>query len=157
VGIYPLRVYADTSVFGGAFDEEFREPTRRSFDEIVEGRFTLVTSVLVRDEPALAPDRVREFARGILAQAEIAEVCEAATALRTAYLSAGVVSNRWETDALHVAVATVESCALIVSWNFAHHVNVDRIRKYCAVNALEGYGPVDIRTPAEVVHREEDL
>lgn len=27
----PLRVYADTSVFGGVFDAEFEEPSRKFF------------------------------------------------------------------------------------------------------------------------------
>ena len=157
MGIYPLRVYADTSVFGGAFDEEFREPTRRFFDEVIEGRFRLVTSTIVRDELAPAPERVREFGRSVLAGAEVAEITGAARGLRAAYLASGVVAARWETDALHVAVATVESCALVVSWNLKHHVSLDRIRKYCAVNALEGYGAIDIRTPAEVVQYEEDV
>ena len=157
MGIYPLRVYADTSVFGGVFDEEFAEATRGFFDEVVQGRFRLVTSILVRNELAPAPERVREFARGALAEAEIVEVREASTALRAAYLAAGVVSERWRADALHVAVATVGSCRLIVSWNLRHHVSLDRIRRYCAVNALEGYPPIEIRTPAEVVQYEEDV
>jgi len=37
-----LRVYADTSVFGGCFDEEFSEESRKFFEEIKGGRFLLV-------------------------------------------------------------------------------------------------------------------
>jgi predicted nucleic acid-binding protein len=157
VGIYPLRAYADTSVFGGVFDEEFRESTRRFFDEVVEGRFELVTSTVVAGELAPAPAQVRDFAEEMLPWTQIVGPSRSAAALQEAYIAAGVLPRRWATDALHVSIATVESCALIVSWNFAHHVNVDRIRGYCAVNALEGYGPIDIRTPAEVVRYEEDL
>ena len=36
-----MKVYADTSVFGGAFDQEFAKPTRQFFAEIDAGRFTL--------------------------------------------------------------------------------------------------------------------
>lgn len=39
-----LRLYADTSVFGGCFDEEFAEDSRKLFEEIREGRFILVGS-----------------------------------------------------------------------------------------------------------------
>ncbi|GMU24264.1 MAG: hypothetical protein AMXMBFR13_43390 [Phycisphaerae bacterium] len=39
-----LRVYADTSVFGGCFDEEFASASRTFFDEVKAGRFTLVVS-----------------------------------------------------------------------------------------------------------------
>lgn len=35
----PIRVYADTSVYGGVFDEEFSVPSRRFFDRVRQGRF----------------------------------------------------------------------------------------------------------------------
>ena len=35
-------------------------------------------------------------------------------------MNAGIVSRKWEADALHVAVATVQRCRVIVSWNFQH-------------------------------------
>lgn len=44
-----IRVYADTSVFGGAFDEEFQAASRTFFDQVRNGRFKLVTSALVQD------------------------------------------------------------------------------------------------------------
>ncbi len=48
----PVRVYADTSVYGGVFDEEFSKPSRRIFDHLREERFRLVTSPLeaIEDE-----------------------------------------------------------------------------------------------------------
>jgi hypothetical protein len=39
-----LRRYADTSVFGGCFDEEFAVASQRLFEEIRDGRFVLVVS-----------------------------------------------------------------------------------------------------------------
>ena len=30
--LHPIRVYADTSVYGGVFDEEFAKPSRAFFD-----------------------------------------------------------------------------------------------------------------------------
>jgi predicted nucleic acid-binding protein len=42
-----MRIYADTSVFGGVFDAEFEEPSKQFFREIDSGRFLLVTSAIV--------------------------------------------------------------------------------------------------------------
>ena len=56
------RVYADTSVFGGVFDEEFSRPSRLFFDLVHQGKFDLVLSEVVRRELAGAPDTV--FKRG---------------------------------------------------------------------------------------------
>ncbi len=44
------RVYADTSVFGGMFDEEFETASKVFFDAVKKGSFKLITSELVREE-----------------------------------------------------------------------------------------------------------
>jgi hypothetical protein len=54
-------------------------------------------------------------------------------------------------DALHIANATIRKADILVSWNFKHIVNIDRIRKYNAVNLMQGYSPIEIRTPREVL------
>ena len=54
-----LRVYADTSVFGGCFDDEFRVESVRFFEEVRSGRFVLVVSDVTLDELGLAPESVR--------------------------------------------------------------------------------------------------
>jgi predicted nucleic acid-binding protein len=59
-----MRIYADTSVFGGLFDPEFAQPSQALFDEIESGRFVLVTSALVEAEIEPAPEAIRAaFAR----------------------------------------------------------------------------------------------
>jgi hypothetical protein len=66
-----------------------------------------------------------------------------------------VVSPKWAADALHVAVASVNGYHAIVSWNFKHIVNYRRISLYNGVNLTEGYTPIAIHTPPEVVIDEE--
>ncbi len=56
-----ISIYADTSVFGGVFDDEFNEPSKAFGDTVVSGRFIPVTSELVRQEIAAAPDAVRQL------------------------------------------------------------------------------------------------
>ncbi len=51
-----MKVYADTSVFGGVFDEEFAEPSKEFFAEVKSGRFDLVVSAVVQAEIASAPE-----------------------------------------------------------------------------------------------------
>lgn len=52
---------------------------------------------------------------------------------------------------LRLAVATVHRADLIVSWNFKYMLHIDKIRAYNAVNLVQGYPPIDIRSPREVV------
>jgi len=122
----PIRVYADTSVFGGVFDEEFQAASRAFFDQVRSGRFQLVTSAIVQEEISPAPAEVQEFFAGMLGSMEIADVSEDALGLRASYLDARIVSPKWSDDVLHVAIATTAGCSLIVSWNFKHIVHFER-------------------------------
>ncbi len=151
-----MSVYADTSVFGGVFDDEFREPSQAFVDAIAAGRFALVTSELVRQEIAGAPLVVRQLFDDMLPVADIATVTAEAIQLQQAYLNAGIVSERFATDALHVALATVSGVSMIVSWNFRHIVNFQKIPKYNAVNKLHGYNDIAIYSPLEVIEHEDE-
>ena len=43
-----MKVYADTSVFGGVFDQEFSGPSRQFFDEVDAERFILLPLPLLQ-------------------------------------------------------------------------------------------------------------
>jgi len=151
----PVAVYADTSVYGGVFDEDFAKPSRTFFDQVREGHFRLIVSALVEDELAEAPLEVRDWFSQFRAEADSVRVTNEAITLRQAYLDAGIVTPRSLDDALHVALATVSGCGLIVSWNFRHIVHYQKVPRYNAVNTLHGYGVLDIRSPLEVIEDED--
>ncbi len=90
----------------------------------------------------------------MLPLAEIVEVDERSIELRNAYLKAGIVLPKYSNDALHVALACVSSCTIIVSWNFKHIVHFDKIPLYNAVNILHGYDQIAIYSPLEVIKYE---
>jgi predicted nucleic acid-binding protein len=146
-----MRIYADTSVFGGMFDAEFKEPTKAFFAEVDSRRFTLVTSAIVEAEIEPAPQNIREFFARYLKIAEIIIPTQGASNLQQAYINSGVVTEKSTDDALHVAIASVAQCDLIVSWNFKHIVHFDKIPKYNAVNTLNGYSQIGIYSPLEVI------
>lgn len=147
-----MRIYADTSVFGGMFDKEFSEPSNQFFDEVESGRFILVTSAVVEAEIEPAPDNIRQLFNKYADFAEIADISEEALELQLNYIKSGVVTEKSLDDALHVAISTISGCDLIVSWNFKHIVHFDKIPKYNAVNTLNGYNHIGIYSPLEVIH-----
>jgi predicted nucleic acid-binding protein len=151
-----VRVYADTSVFGGIHDDEFRVPSRVFFEQVKAGQFILVTSAVVQAEMVAAPPAVRRFFDEMLGFAEVADVAANALDLRDAYVDAKIVTQRYSDDALHVALATVAGCAVIVSWNFQHIVHFQKIPLYNAVNVLKGYRSIAIFSPREVILYEDE-
>ena len=54
-------------------------------------------------------------------------------------------------DAQHIAMATVARVDVLVSWNFKHIVRLDKIRLFNAVNIEQGYKPLTIYSPREVI------
>ena len=152
----PLRVYADTCVFGGAFDPEFALASRRFFEQARDGRIQLIVSAIVVLELEDAPRRVAELFNSLQNNFRVINASEEVFLLQRKYLEAGILTPKWEDDALHVALATVSRCDLIVSWNFKHLVNLRKIQRYNIVNHQNGYLPIDIRTPEEVLADDEE-
>lgn len=146
------RLYADTSVFGGCFDEEFAEPSRRLMEQIKTGRFVLLLSQTALEELADAPEHVQalldELPEGSV---EVLDLTGDVLRLRDAYLEAGVVGPNSLLDAEHIATATIARADIVVSWNFKHIVQFERIRGYNSVNLRFGYPILSIHSPYEVI------
>ncbi len=151
-----IAVYVDSSVFGGTLDDEFANESQEFFEYVRSGRFRLLSSLLVADELAKAPDAVRKLFDELVAAAELIPVTPDALELQQAYLSARIVNPKSSDDALHVALATVGGAELIVSWNFRHIVHFDKIPRYNAVNRLYGWRELAIHSPQEVMIYEDE-
>ncbi len=148
----PLRVYADTSVFGGCFDDEFAEESKRFFQHIAQGKFRLVVSDTTLLELRSAPEAVRRVLANLPPKVvEQVALTPEINDLRDAYVAAGVVGSTAVRDAEHIAAATIAAVDLIVSWNFKHIVHYDKISGYHAVNRARGYQAIPIFSPLEVV------
>ncbi len=111
------RIYIDTSVFGGYFDEEFSEHTIPLFDRVKDGEFI--------------------------------EITDEAFDLATEYIAEKVVGKASFADCLHIALATTNRADFLVSWNFKHIVNIQKIRGYNSINIKNGYKQLEIRSPRE--------
>jgi len=72
------------------------------------------------------------------------------------YIDTEVIGAAKRVDAQHIAIATINRVEVLVSWNFRHIVNLQRIRGYNSVNLLQGYPLLEIRTPEEVINYEEE-
>jgi predicted nucleic acid-binding protein len=115
------RVYIDTSVVGGYFDEEFAEITKKFFERVFAGDFLVFFS----------------------------EISETELYLAQVYIDEKILGMASYNDAYHIALATVNRLDVLVSWNFNHIVNFDKIKLFNSVNLRLGYPTIDIRSPLE--------
>jgi predicted nucleic acid-binding protein len=149
------RIYLDTSVIGGYYDSEFEEDTRILFEKIKLEQFHVVLSDITEGELQEAPVMIRnlfiELSAGLATKIELTEE---AVQLADTYLAEKVVGKTSRVDCFHIALATIHQVDILVSWNFKHIVNVQRIRGYNAVNMKLGYPTIDIRSPKEIIYYE---
>ena len=151
------RLYFDTSVFGGVYDEEFEEISNLLFEKVRLGQIVCVYSDLSETELQNAPQRIRQYFADLPKEhLQFVEVTEEAYELAQKYIDENVVGKTSTDDCKHIATATINKVDILVSWNFKHIVNVFRIRGYNSINLRCGYSQLDIRSPKEIVYNEDD-
>lgn len=151
------RIYIDTSVFGGFFDEEFAEHTIPLFDRIKNNEFTLLYSSVTQDELINAPENVKGLVKSLKAEyTEFLEMSDEAVDLATKCITEKVVEQTSYADCLHIALATIKKADFLVSWNFKHIVNIQRIWGYNSINIKNGYKQLEIRSPREFENYEDN-
>jgi hypothetical protein len=147
-----LRIYADTSVIGGCFDDKFKDTSRLLLEKFKKGEMVLVLSDLTQLEIKDAPLHVQAMVK-TLPETHIERVVltKEAADLAKMYIAHGIVRKASLADAQHIALASISRVDALVSWNFKHIVNLERIRGYNSINLRYGYPPIEIRTPWEVI------
>jgi hypothetical protein len=138
------------------YDAEFELWTKMLFDRIIEGRYRIIYSELTNIELTYAPERVKSLIRKLPNQAvDVIKNSIEATSLADTYIHEKVVGKTSLPDRNHIALATLNDADILVSWNFKHIVNVNRIRGYNAVNIKLGHKILEIRSPREILEYED--
>lgn len=148
-----LRIYIDTSVIGGCFDAEYEKASKQLWSEFRKGKKIAIASDLLLLELEEAPVRVRRLLNDLSENSiEYISLDEESIALANTYIQDGAVAESSLSDARHIAMATIARADVLVSWNFKHIVNLNRIRRFNAVNLKSGYPTIEIRSPSEVLN-----
>ena len=147
-----LNVYLDTSVIGGCFDIEFSEDSNKIIEAINIGIYNGVISVITVNELLDAPQNVKNLLTEIREYLQILEINNEVINLSNEYLNNKVVTDNYKEDALHIAFATVFDVDVLISWNFKHIVNLNKIKQFNSVNLNQGYKILEIRSPKELLY-----
>jgi predicted nucleic acid-binding protein len=147
------RIYIDTSVVGGYFDEEFKEATRLLFDRLEKNEIIFVVSDLLDLELLNAPENVRELLHNYSADKfQRVELTDEVITVADNYIFEKVVGQTSLEDCRHIALATINRVDVLASWNFKHIVNLDRINGYNSVNLKLGYPMIEIRSTKDLIN-----
>ncbi len=147
-----MKIYVDTSVIGGCFDDEFSEWSNQLFDAFEGGIELLILSDLTLQELEFAREEVRNKVSKIPKTNLIhIGINDEAIQLAETYIAEGALTKKSYNDALHIALGTINNVDVLASWNFKHIVNLERIRLYNSINLRHGYKMIEIRTPREII------
>ena len=105
----------DTSVLGGYFDDEWKDPTQELWRQMEAGQGRFVTSLVAAEELAQAPERVRDMFKRSFTPEKVFDVTEKTDQLAAAWLAQGVVTPKYADDARYDAACTVARLAYLKS------------------------------------------
>jgi hypothetical protein len=147
----PFRIYIDTSVLGGCFDQEFARWSNAPVRDFRAGRLIPVLSDVTAAEVRDAPESVRDLHQELLALIDgVLPLTEQVLTLAAAYEARKILPAKYQADMRHIALATIAEVDSLVSWNFKHVVRLEKIRLFNEVNVQLGYKPLSILSPREV-------
>lgn len=150
------RVYIETSVFNFVFADDApdkKQDTLKLFDEIKMGFYEPYTSDYVLQELKRTAEPKQSQMVELISQYSMIflEQSDEAERLANLYVTEGVVSEKYFTDAVHIAMTTVNDLDFIVSFNFRHIVKRKTMAITEAINIKEGYKRIGIHSPTEVI------
>lgn len=151
-----LKLYFDTSVLNFAIATDVpneRQITLKLFEEVKQGKHEVFVSDVVFKEINRAPTSVATKLKALLLDLNVVELLadEDAQSLSRKYIENGIIPKRYEDDAMHIAIASVNDLDVIVSWNFNHIVKVKTKKEVTGINLMMGYKEIEIYSPQEVI------
>jgi predicted nucleic acid-binding protein len=144
------RIYIDTSVIGGYYDAPLQDATQQLFERIVDREFDVYFSEVNDAELMNAPQRVKEVKELIPSDCfHYIEMTDEVKVLALLYIKEGALGEASRNDAYHIALASINRVDYLISWNFKHIVNYNKIKMFNAINMRFGYPLIDICSPLE--------
>ena len=150
-----LRLYLETTIPNYLFADdtpEKRDITLKFWEEVKSGKYRVFVSDVVIGEIRETKDvSKREKLLGIIDGISSLELTEDCRNLARMLIDEGVIPERYEPDALHIAIGVIYQMDVIVSWNMEHIVNVNTRMKVREITKKYNYKDIEIATPEEVI------
>ena len=146
-----FKLYLDTSVPNAYFDlkDPYRQEITKQFWSRLKEHHVYVSNLVIKEIKATGDEKLRKNLIQLVKDFELLSTKSTEIrALAEEYVSRGIIPVKHIEDAVHIAVTTVNSLDILVSWNFEHIVKLKTKREVNAVNVLLGYNQIEIIEPA---------
>ena len=151
-----LKLYFDTSIFNFAFADDAPDKkviTLKLIEEVKTGKYEAYISTVVLREIYEAQKKKAKKLIELLNDLQPFELefDKECYELAAEYVKRGIMPVKYEDDAFHIAVASVNDLDALISWNFKHIVKLKTKKEVAGTNLLMGYKEIEIYSPWEVV------
>lgn len=155
-----LKVYLDTSVISYLLQDDAPErmkDTLALWEQFEAGKYDVYLSQVTLDEIDECPEPKRTTLYEYLGKILFTnlQLTQEAVDVAKRIINMGILTQKSQDDSHHIAIAVVNECDCILSWNFKHMVNIKTIKGVRAVSQLEGYKDIDIINPSALLGGEE--
>ena len=154
-----LKVYLDTSVVSYLKQDDAPEKTRITlelWEKFKSNIFDICLSDLTLLEISRCNTEKREFLINKLNEIDYTEyeINDNASILAREIIKTGILTEKSYEDCQHIAVALLNQCDVIISWNFKHLVNIKTIDGVRAISIIKGYKNINILNPLTLLEME---
>jgi len=147
------RVYLDTTVPSAYIDARAPDRQRLTIEfwqDRLPGYEPVISALVVAETRETADVEKRRRLELLVETFPVLPATLEAESLADQYVARGAIPERFRDDALHVAIAVAHQIGLLASWNFKHLVKLQVRREINLINAILGYGPIEIVSPPEL-------
>ena len=155
-----LKIYLDTSFISHMHQLDVPDKmndTLTLWNDIKAGDYYAVISDVTTRELMSAPEPKRSILADYLINAdfEVLPITRESDNLAHEIIQRGILTPKSFDDCTHIAVAILNNCDIIVSWNFKHLVNIKTINGVREIVVSHYYKPIDIYSPTMLLKGDE--
>ena len=129
----------------------YRQHATQNLWDQYSNDFEFMISDIVSNEVRQGDPSAVQRRLEVIANLTVLETPPASHKLVQKLIDAGAVPQSSLPDAQHIAIAAVHRLEYLISWNYKHIVNETKRQRINQVCQSEGYQPVTICTPAELI------
>ena len=146
------KIYLDTSVISVYDDSRIpqRQSQTRDFWKILKNFKTCISEVTINEinnSPNIAK---KKQLLNLASKFQILKITDQVKNLASEYIKKKIIPARYIDDALHLAIATINNCDILVSWNCKHLINLRTKREANKINLANGYKKIELVEPPMV-------
>lgn len=160
-----IRIYLDTSVINFLFADDapdLKEITIDLFENyIAKSKYkTLISDFVIFEINKTNDVDKKNKLLGVIEKYKLEfismEKSNEILNLANKYIENGVIPQKSETDAFHIAICVLNNIDYLVSWNYKHLANVNKEQQVKIINIRENYlNELRIITPLELLNYED--